>query len=258
MEFPNLDERPVIGVTPLYDSKKESLWMLPGYMKMIEKSGGVPFMLPLTADRETIQPLYEMCDGILFTGGQDVAPQLYGEEISAECGETCEMRDCMERILFEKVYEEDKPAFGICRGIQFINVMMGGSLYQDIAAEYEQCGSKVLTGEKDLVEHHMEPPYDHVCHEVLIERKTPLYQLLGKDKIGVNSYHHQAVKRLGKALIPMAYSEDGLVEAVACKDRSFIWAVQWHPEFNYEKEETSQKLVRAFVAACRSVRTMIK
>lgn len=236
----NKTRKPVIGIVPLFDSEKDSLWMVPGYMDMICEMDGVPFMLPLNTDESILGPLYEMCDGILFTGGQDVTPALYGEERLSVCGETCGLRDTMETYFFKKCFQDDKPAFGICRGIQFINVMMGGTLYQDLSSEYKKCN----------IDHHMKPPYDRVCHEVCISAGTPLHRLLQTERIGVNSYHHQAVRRLGDGLLPMAYSQDGLVEAVQVKGKSFIWAVQWHPEFNFKTDESSRKIVKAFVEAC--------
>lgn len=233
-------KKPMIGIIPLFDSEKDSLWMVPGYMDMICEAGGIPFMLPLRADENAVDQLYEICDGILFTGGHDVSPVLYNEKISEKCGEVCQKRDILEKYLFEKCYRDDKPVFGICRGIQFINVMMGGTLYQDLPSEYK----------RSAIEHHMEPPYERVCHEVSIVPETPLSRLLQTEHTGVNSYHHQAIKQLGKGLQAMAYSEDGLTEAVQVEEKSFIWAVQWHPEFNYKIDNTSQKIVKAFVEAC--------
>ena len=135
------------------------------------------------------------------------------------------------------------PVLGICRGIQLINALMGGTLYQDLPTEYSS-----------QTEHHQSPPYDVPCHEVRIVEGSPLFLLLGKSTIGVNSYHHQAVKRLAEGLSPMAYSEDGLVEAVQAQGKRFIWAVQWHPEFSYMKDADSRKIFREFVRCCAEER----
>lgn len=178
-------KKPLIGVVPLYDSEKESFWMLPGYMKSIEAAGGIPVMLPMTADDGILEELVGTLDGFLLTGGQDVDPALYGAEKSPACGETCPARDAMEPKLLRRTLDADKPVFGICRGIQLLNVYLGGTLYQDLPAEH---GS--------AVDHHMTPPYDRAVHEVTILADTPLAALLGKMRLGVNSYHHQAVKTL--------------------------------------------------------------
>lgn len=232
--------KPMIGILPLVDVERESYWMLPGYMEGVSLAGGLPVMLPLTDDEEDLNQLSKRMDGFLFTGGQDVSPAVYHEQASAQCGECCPARDTMESALFRLLFEVDKPIFGICRGIQFINAIMGGTLYQDLPTERP-------TG----VMHHQSPPYDIPAHTVKIMNDTPLYDLLGKDSISVNSYHHQAIRELAPGLSAMAISEDGLIEAVFAPGRRFLWAVQWHPEFSYLTDENSRKLFTAFVDNCR-------
>lgn len=228
--------RKIIGVVPLWDSKKESLWMLPGYMNGIMDSGGTPIVLPLTNDDEILKSLADMCNGFLFTGGHDVSPHLYKEEPLPQCGECCADRDNMEFKLLKLALEKNKPVLGICRGIQFINAALGGTLYQDL---YTQKNSNIL--------HHQKPPYHIPVHNVNIEKNTPLHQILQVDILQVNSYHHQAVKELSPQLLPMAYSEDGLIEAVYMPQKKFVWAVQWHPEFSYTVDSNSKKIFSAFV-----------
>lgn len=200
-------------------------------------------ILPLKADEEEIKQICGMCDGFLFTGGHDVDPALYGAERSSQCGQPNYDRDFLEKRVFAYALQEDKPVFGICRGIQLINALCGGTLYQDLPTEYK--------GTKE-VEHHMNPPYDIPCHEVTILENTPLSMLLNRLTIKVNSYHHQAIKELAAALKPMAVSEDGLIEAVYMPDKKFIQAVQWHPEFIYLKDEDARKLFKSFVSACEN------
>ena len=143
--------KPLIGVVPLWDEDKDSLWMLPGYMEGISRAGGLPLMLPLSAEEETLRQLSGLCGGFLFTGGHDVFPGLYNEEVSALCGQLCASRDRMEGLLFSiAALEQDKPVLGICRGIQLFNVLLGGTLYQDLAAQFNP--------EAGL--HRQKPPYD--------------------------------------------------------------------------------------------------
>lgn len=237
-------KKPLIGVAALYDSGRSSYWMLPGYMKGVEAAGGLPVMLPLAEDAELITQIADTCDAFLFTGGQDVSPSLYGHETSPNCGELCDARDKMEETLLRLVLGLDKPVLGICRGIQLINAALGGTLYQDLPTE---CPSNI--------EHHMSPPYDRPIHSVSIVRDSPLFSLLRADALPVNSYHHQAVDELAPALKPMAYSEDGLVEAVYMPGKKFVWAVQWHPEFSYTNDKNSLKLFKKFVSsAARDIR----
>jgi putative glutamine amidotransferase len=232
-------EKPVIGVTPLWDEGKNSLWMLPGYMDGISRAGGLPLMLPLTAGKALLRQLADLCDGFLFTGGQDVNPGLYGADVLPRCGPICQIRDSMEEALFSMaVLERNKPALGICRGIQIFNVLLGGTLYQDIPSQLPE---SVLT-------HQQKPPYEQPVHEVNIEPGSPLRALLGAGTLAVNSSHHQGIAGLSPKLSPMARAGDGLIEAVYMKDRPFVWAVQWHPEIL--ATESSGKIFGAFIDAC--------
>lgn len=231
-------KRPIIGVSPLYDAQRESLWMLPGYMNGIEAAGGTPIMLPLTDSEEVIKRAAGLCNGLLLTGGQDVSPAVYDREKLSCCGEVCPERDREEALLLDLFIKTDRPVLGICRGIQFLNAHLGGTLYQDLDTQYG-----------GTVEHHMSPPYDRGIHTVSIVKGTPLHRLLDIDEMSVNSYHHQAVKRLADPLCECAISGDGLIEGVFMPDKKFVWAVQWHPEFSYKKDEVSLKILKAFVAA---------
>jgi putative glutamine amidotransferase len=188
-----------------------------------------------------LRQFVRQCDGLLLTGGQDVAPALYGEEIQPRCGSICALRDQMEATLFAAAAEADKPILGICRGLQFLNAHLGGSLYQDIPSELDS----TLT-------HAQAPPYDQSAHAVDIEPDSPLFTLLGKPRIAVNSCHHQGIKRLAPELSVMARAEDGLVEAVWMPARRWVWAVQWHPECSLE-DPASQALFAHFVRACSAV-----
>lgn len=233
-------EKPMIGVLPLYDREKDSYWMLPGYMKGIEEAGGIPIMLPLTTDEDTIQKLAAAFDGFLFTGGQDINPELYGEKDKL-CGEICSERDRMESALFKHAVELDKPLLGICRGLQLFNVMLGGTLYQDIPTQHSA----------SEIKHTQTPPYAEPAHEVYIEKGTKLYQILQKDALKVNSLHHQGIKDLAEQLVPAARAEDGLIEAVVMPNKKFTLAVQWHPEFNYKVDDDHFALFLEFVRACQ-------
>ncbi len=173
--------KPIIGVMPLWDDDKESIWMLPGYFDGLIRAGGTPVMFPFLSDKDEIFRLMDICDGILFTGGHDVSPAIYGEE-PMKCVSSCKMRDDMEGIVLEKVIETNKPLLGICRGIQFINAYLGGTLYQDIKTQY---------------------PSD--------------------------TEHHQ--------------------EGLYMPGHPFLWAIQWHPEFSFSKDDNSLKIFSSFIEA---------
>lgn len=231
-------EKPIIGIIPLYDKKRESYWMLPGYMKGIEEAGGIGVMLPLIVKKDTIKQIAKSFDGFLFTGGQDVSPKLYNEKTSQKCEELCIERDEMETALLNEVIKLDKPVLGICRGIQMLNSVLGGTLYQDLPSEYPS-----------TVSHRMKAPYDRTAHLVTIEKNSLLHEILSVEKIGVNSCHHQAIKKLAFSLNVAAISEDNLIESVYMPDKKFVLAVQWHPEFSYIKDKNSKKILKAFVQA---------
>jgi putative glutamine amidotransferase len=244
MEGNQYMKKPMIGVLPLYDEKKESYWMLPGYMKGIEAAGGIPVMLPLTTDIEVITSLAHTFDGFLFTGGQDINPEIYGETADDLCGVICNERDEMEQLLFKQVVELDKPAFGICRGLQLFNALLGGTLYQDIPTQFET---------EHKIIHQQTPPYHQPIHSVYIEKGSRLYRMLEVESLQVNSYHHQGIKQLSSELLPVAKAEDGLIEAVCMPGKKFIFAVQWHPEFSFKEDERNFKLFEDFIKHCQFV-----
>ena len=233
-------QKPLIGVTPLFDRGRDSYWMLPGYFLALEQAGAVPVMLPLTDDETELDRLVETLDGFLIAGGQDVSPSVYGEETRPVCRELCYERDAMETALLKRLWAADKPVFGICRGLQILNVFLGGTLYQDLDDEHPS-----------VVNHRMAAPYDRAEHTVRLMKDAPLFPLLGAETIGVNSCHHQAVKALAKDLLPAAVAPDGLVEAVYAPAKRFVRAVQWHPEFFFRRDANSRKLFAAFAEAAR-------
>ena len=190
--------KPLIGLTPIVDAGRDSLWMLPGYMHGLEAVGGIGMMLPLTDDAAMLKDIVDRVDGILLTGGNDVVPVLYGETKETFCGENDPRRDRMEARLIELALQADKPVFGICRGLQILNVVLGGTLYQDL---------KTQTGTE--ITHSMDKPYDRTVHEVNILPDTPLAALYGPGPLAVNSRHHQGIKGLAPALHAQAVASDG-------------------------------------------------
>ena len=232
--------KPVIGLIPLVDEGRESLWMLPGYMDGLAAAGGLPVMLPLNDSGEDLKQLCEMCDGFLLTGGHDVSPELYGAQKLDVCGACSPERDRMEAKLLQYAMEADKPVLGICRGIQVLNAALGGTLWQDLPAQ-----------NPSNIEHHQTPPYDKPAHPVTILPDTPLAEALETEVLTVNSYHHQAVRELAAPLRVMAVAPDGIVEAVHHPDYRFIWGVQWHPEFAWKSDPSAGIIFKTFVEACR-------
>ena len=231
--------KPLIGVSPHYDGFDGTVGVRPNYFPAVEAGGGLPIMLPITQDKQEIQQLINSVDGIMLTGGADIDPSLYGEDKLPTVSFFFSDLDKFELELVRMCIEQDKPVFGICRGVQVINVALGGSLYQDIPTQYEK-------GHQHFVD-----TSAHPTHTVNLVEGTHLKRLLDSDIISVNSRHHQAIKALAASLTVSAVSDDGLIEAVEMPDKHFIRGVQWHPELMFRTDGNQQALMQSFVNACR-------
>ena len=233
-------KKPLIALMPLWDEKMNSYWMLPGYMDLIIKSGGVPVMLSFSDDEQSVKEIADRFDGFVFTGGDDIDPAKYGEEKIPQCGQPCVHRDSLEFALFSEAVKTDKPILGICRGMQFLNAALGGTLYQDLP-----------TQKPSEVCHKQPAPFDALTHSVTVEKGTLLYDIVGTEKLMVNTLHHQAVDKIAPCLVPCAKADDGIVEAAYDPEKAFLLGVQWHPEMIFGHEENSIKIGKAFVEACK-------
>ena len=225
----------IIGILPSVDKNKNST-ALYHYVCSIEQAGGTPIVLPYCETDSVLDDFVRLCDGFCFAGGSDIDPARYGEEKKETCGDIIEPRDDFDFRAFNKILKTGKPILGICRGAQLINVALGGTLYQDIPSE--------ITTE---IKHRQTEADEVRTHEVHIAENTPLYKILGQAQIGVNSFHHQAAKKLGAGLISIAKADDGVHEAYYLPSHRYLLAVQWHPERLYD--ENSGKIFKDFVNA---------
>ena len=231
-------KKPLIGLIPLVDEGRERFWMLPGYMAGIARAGGLAVMLPLTGEDVDIENLVERFDGFLFTGGHDVDPALYGQEKEGCCGDLCPGRDAMEQKLLKAALAADKPVLGICRGLQLMNAVLGGTLWQDIPTQFPS-----------ETNHRMAAPYGRAEHTVQVNPELPFGNL--PLTLGVNSCHHQGIRELAPELKVWAKAPDGLVEAVYLPGKRYARAVQWHPEFFPVEDELSRIIFSGFVEAAK-------
>lgn len=189
------------------------------YVRAVEESGGVPVIIPNGLSEETIEELAERLDAFVFSGGGDVDPSLYGKEKDETVGGISEKRDDTEYKLLNCVLKKtEKPVFGICRGVQMLNVAMGGTLIVDV----EKAGK---------MRHSLtEDPREDFSHEITVKEGTRLERILNGER-RVNSFHHQALDRIADGLTVTAHSAlDQVVEAVEAPGERYILGVQWHPE----------------------------
>ena len=231
--------RPIIGITPeIAEDGKISLNY--AYTHAIEQAGGIPLVLPCTKDETLLDELVALCHGFCFSGGEDIEPARYGEEKLPQCGAQALRRDAFDFRLFEKALATGKPILGICRGGQLINVALGGTLWQDLPSQQPS----------ELRHVQKEGAFEH-SHSVSILPDTPLADILGKERLTINSFHHQAAHKLGEGLRIMAHADDGVVEAMYLPGHPFLWALQWHPERLCNIDADARALFRSFLDACR-------
>ena len=203
------------------------------YIESLARAGAGMRWVELSDPEQAVQDALT-CDGLLLPGGGDMDPKFYGQTRIPACGEPNLLRDAAEPLLLRAFLAADKPVLGICRGIQVMNAVLGGDLYQDIKP-FEHL-----------------PHNDHWAkvHTVTVRRGTLLSRILGQDTVLVNSQHHQAVDRVAPGFTLAALSEDGIVEAIEKPDARFCLGVQWHPEWLSDADPAMQSLFDAFVNAC--------
>ena len=189
------------------------------YIESIKKSGGLPILIPFTLNHADICTYVTLCQGFLFCGGGDINPLLFGENPHALNGSGHVELDQFHLFLMEKILSANKPVLGICRGIQILNVACGGSIYQDLS----------LTGNSTIKHMQSEAKRHFVTHKVTFIEGTILQELFGHE-VYTNSYHHQAVNKLGDNLIASGFTDDGIIEALEMLSHPFQVGVQWHPE----------------------------
>jgi len=212
------------------------------YAHAVARAGAAPLLIPLLADEALLRALYERMDGLLLPGGVDLHPRWYGEEVHEKCGSISEVRDEVELTLIRWGMADRKPMLAICRGIQVLNVALGGSLYQDIKAQVPRAGR-----------HNCESDHarNQLAHDVDVAPGSRLADLAGSGLLPVNSFHHQAVKGLALGLAITAQAPDGIIEAVEGEGQPFLLGVQWHPEELAADDPRAQRLFDALVEACR-------
>lgn len=205
------------------------------YVNAVVKAGGIPIVLPIVDDLNLVHQQIESCDCIIISGGQDIHPKFYSENQHRELGFVNSRIDLYQIELARLAIEKDMPLLGICRGMQVVNVVSGGSLYQDLSE---------LSGE--VLKHVQSGRRYEVAHKIQLESDSILNGIFG-ESVMVNSYHHQSLKAVGDGLRVTARAEDGIIEAVEMIDKKFVVGVQWHPEMMLAGDEGMLGLFKALV-----------
>jgi putative glutamine amidotransferase len=215
--------RPVIGITPSFDNEKQYVQMPMTYIRSVELAGGLPLVLPITDDKAMIAEMLSRVDGLLFSGGPDIDPQLFNEEPIPGQGGISPQRDLLDLELMRLALAKDMPILSICRGIQVLAIAAGGTLYQDINSQV-----------KGTMKHAQEAPRWYATHSISVKPGTKLAAIMQAATLRVNSFHHQAVKDVPRDFIVSAEAEDGIVEAIESAKHRFAFGVQFHPEGFHE------------------------
>ena len=214
---PAVGEKPLIGISLGYSDKKNSVNNT--YINSILKNGGVPYLIPVTDDVEVLRQIVAQLDGIVFTGGEDFAPAYYGKEEHEKLGEVNVTRDTYDLTLLKLATDRNIPTLGICRGLQLINVGMGGTLYQDLPAE-----------KPSDINHRQEEEGTVPTHSVSVVEGSVMHKIFGKQEIQVNTFHHQAIDKLAPGLKIVGWSNDSVPELIEAYPHRQILGTQFHPE----------------------------
>jgi putative glutamine amidotransferase len=231
-------QKPRIGITMRIELSTDRFYLSRHYSEAVEAAGGAPFHLSLIPRHEYIQEAVEQLDGILLPGSDsDVDPLRYGREPHPALGHVHPLKDETDLMVIDAAEKMEVPIFGICFGMQVLNVSRGGTLIQDIAS---QVG--------DAIKHEQGTPRDRASHRVSLLPGSMVSTMATSDSALVNSHHHQAIETLGQNLVGTAWASDGLIEAFEDpRSDRFVMGVQWHPELGWERDRFSQSLFELFV-----------
>jgi putative glutamine amidotransferase len=234
--------KPIIGLTSQYEQliDKKMVRVNNTYIEAVKQSGGIPLILPILDKVEDLDEILKILDGIILTGGEDISSLSFGEEPIKEVDTICLARDKIEKELFHSAYEKNIPILGICRGLQIINISLGGTLYQDINTQLPNSLGHLCT-------HNVHQGY----HTIKLKEDSKLYNIFKTEELIVNSQHHQSIKDLGRDLKITSTTKDGIVESIESTNDKFVLGVQFHPEAMIHEDNDFIFLFNYFMEICK-------
>ena len=237
--------RKIVGITcstlPASADAGAKQYLNRAYVWAVERAGGVPIILPVTQEPDMIARYLGVADGLLLSGGVDVDPAHYGQTPHPQLGDVDLDRDATELPLIRAALDQDMPIFAICRGIQTLNVALGGTLYQDLPSE--------RPSDIGHAQNERKIPRAQATHGIVIEPHTRLAEIVGAGEMQVNSFHHQALRDVAAPLVVTALAPDGVIEAVESRAHRYVVGVQFHPEETAISDDKSQRLFDSFARA---------
>lgn len=234
--------KPIIGIVPSINEEEGLYYLHEDNITAIREAGGIPIIIPYGNEG---QQVIDIIDGLYLTGGFDIDPTFFEEEPHPNLGKINRLRDEFEIDIIKNIRKVKKPILAVCRGCQILNIAIGGDMYQDIN---EQIKTPLLQHQQNAIK-------SHASHFVHVVEGSLLHNLVGTNKIKVNSRHHQANRTLGKHLITSGTSSDGIIEAIESGNDPFVLGLQWHPEnLAVKGDETSLHIYHGFIQACKERR----
>lgn len=215
------------------------------YIAAVERLGATAVLLSPAHSTEALNQLLDTVHGLLLTGGEDVDPARYGQAPHPALGTVTPARDEMEFAALQGALARGLPVLAICRGVQLLNVALGGTLFQDLPSERHRG-----------IIHEQEAPINERWHKARVEPESKLHQIFGSDDLFINSFHHQGIREIAPSLVPTVWAEDELIEGVESREHPWVLGVQWHPErgeaeLAHDKRDPDRRLFWEFVDVAR-------
>jgi putative glutamine amidotransferase len=253
--MPQLSGLPLIGISTMDDHDAAGVHAPrfsnnQSYSRAVEAAGGVPILIPHLEDPDALRRIYDVLDALMVPGGLDVHPKHYNQEPHPALDPTDVGLDRTELAMLPWALEDDMPVLGICRGEQVINVVMGGTLVQDIYTQYATTIDHRESFKRRI--------RDFLAHDIAIDSGSYLREVVGSDRVWVNTAHHQSIDKVAPGLVATAWAPDGIVEAIEGTGNRYLVAVQCHPEELWRKHEWARKLFAGFVGAAAEARQHLR